>query len=255
MNKRKAQKLVFSKMNKKAELTTQQIVMIIILLASFVVLLVFIVKVNFQDTSEKGICQSSVQLAAKTKVGFFSGKIDCKINYLCISGGGECQGFTYKDTAKINLNDKENAKKEVMKILADEMADCWWMFGEGKIDYIGWEWTENVGCAVCTQFAFDENIKKSGITISPKEFCDYLKTPKIVNKPQTYAEYLGIDTSYPCPSIDFKEKYSIYTGRVEPGIITSWIPGGIVKDSSILPIILKRDDSTTIKCSSFVTTP
>jgi hypothetical protein len=143
---------------KRGELTTQQIVMLIVLLASFVVLFLFLVKVNFQDTSQKEICQSSVQLIGKAKTTFFS-NIDCKIHYLCISGGGECKGFTSKDTAKISLNDAEVAKKEIMKVIADEMADCWWMFGEGKVDYSGGAWVKDSAvCAVCTQFAFDEKI-------------------------------------------------------------------------------------------------
>jgi hypothetical protein len=246
-------------MDKKAELTTQQIVMIIVLLVSFIVLLIFIFKVNFQNTSEKEICQSSVQLSGKTS---FFGKIDCKIHYLCISGGGECKGFTYKDTAKISSTKDSDKKNEIMKVLADEMADCWWMFGEGKIDYANWGVVSSTACAVCTQFAFDEKLisnDKLG-SISYEEFYNFLKNTKMGDTQKTYAEYMNIDkskldASFLGKKIEFGKKYSIYTGRVEAGTITSWIPGGIIKDSSITPTILERDDSSTLKCSSFVTTP
>jgi hypothetical protein len=227
---------------KKGELTTQQTVMIITLLASFIVLLIFVVNLNFLETSEKAVCQSSIQMQSSGKTSFFSG-IDCKIHYLCISGGGECEGFTYKDTEKINPNDK-SSKDKIMKVIADEMADCWWMFGEGKVNYVSWKEIDSTACAVCTQFAFDESFEKYQ-PISYEDLYTFLKNTKRGEK-QTYSEYMGI-TNVPAGSIDFTKKYSIYTGRVKSGALSSGSP--------IIPIILERDDFNTLKCSSFVTAP
>src|SRR4030042_3928964 len=90
-------------------------------------------------------------------------------------------------------------------------------------------------CAVCTQFAFDEKIKNSKLAISSKDIYDFLKEYKMNDK-QTYAEYFGISTSNPYPSIDFNQKYSIYTGRFETGVKTTtislipWVISGTIKD-------------------------
>ena len=80
----------FSK-TRKGELTTQQIIMIIIIVISFVVLLYFLFRLNPAETSSKQICYNSVALISKGK-GLI-GSLDCKTNYLCISGGEQLQGL------------------------------------------------------------------------------------------------------------------------------------------------------------------
>jgi hypothetical protein len=166
---------------KRAELTTQQIVLLIILLVSFAVLLFFIYQLNFQELSEKQICQNSIQV--KSKTSFFS-EIDCKTNYICISGGDSCSNFNAKTSIKIDLSAKDGGKEQIMKVIADEMADCWWMFGEGKLDYVGGIDTPGYRCAICSTIEFDEKIQE--------------KYPEIV-----FSSEVQIDTS---------EKYLIITG-------------------------------------------
>jgi len=249
---------------KKAELTTQQIVVLIVLLVSFIILLLFLFKLNFQELSEKEICQSSIQLNSKATV---FGKIDCKINYLCISGGGECKSFTSKKIANIDLKDKETAKKEIMKILAEEMADCWWMFGEGKVDYIGTGAFDQRACAVCSEIAFDEKIIFSGLgVISYKEFYEFLNKEKRGTTQKTYLAYWDnlavdkLDSTFLSSSIAFDKKYGIYTGRDKTGKLLELLPW-VTKDTkgdpkeAISPVLLDRTNSNQLKCTYFVTTP
>ena len=168
--------------NHKGELTTQQIVGLVILITSFAVILFFLLRLNLGETTDKEICHNSVLMKSKSVLG---GELDCKTNYVCISGGGKCEGINPTITKKIDLS-KPNAKNETMKAIADEMADCWWMFGEGKVNYVG---KDIVGyhCAICSIIKFDEEIQLGETTY--EEFYNYLaKTKK--DKTQTYLKYL-----------------------------------------------------------------
>ena len=204
--------------NCRGELTTQQIVGLIILIVSFSVILFLIFRLNLGETTDKEICHNSVLMQDKTKV--FSGPLDCKTNYVCISGGGECEGIEPTITKKIDLS-KPNAKNETMKAIAEEMVDCWWMFGEGKIDYEGEDW-KGYHCAICSIIKFDEEIQIGEITY--KEFYNYLaKTKK--DKTQTYLKYLyntnlleDVKSKLEVEQFEFEEtilineKYAVVTG-------------------------------------------
>tara|TARA_Y100000034_G_scaffold124490_1_gene172721 strand:+ start:546 stop:1316 length:771 start_codon:yes stop_codon:yes gene_type:complete len=172
---------------KKAELTTQQIVGLIILITSFAVILFFFFRLNLGEETQKEICHNSVVL--KGKQSTFSEVInevslDCRTNYLCISGGGECEGINPTQTIKVNSNDKE----AIMKIIADEMADCWWMFGEGDVNY-GDGTSSEVYCTLCSILKFDNKIQEEFKEISYTDLHDYLiKLQK--SSSQTYLQYL-----------------------------------------------------------------
>lgn len=174
--------------NKKGELTTQQIVILIIMITSFAIILFLLFRLNLSETSDKQICHNSVVLKSKGKLG---GELDCKTNYVCISGGGDCEDRIYTKI-KVDLN-KPTAKNDTMKIIADEMADCWWMFGEGKLNYIGENFGGKTSCAICSVIMFDNKIldliSEKPFMITYREFYEYLNN---VNKDdtQTYFAYL-----------------------------------------------------------------
>ncbi|MBU2503438.1 MAG: hypothetical protein KJ879_00065, partial [Nanoarchaeota archaeon] len=110
-------------LSKRGELTTKQLVTIIILITSFIIVLFLLFQLNLGETSDKEICHNSVTLRAKASV--FSGSLDCKTNYLCVSSGGSCEGITETSTAEVDAGNKT----QVMEALADEMVSCWWQFG------------------------------------------------------------------------------------------------------------------------------
>ncbi len=220
--------------NKKAELTTQQLVTLIILIVSFAVILILLFRLNLGEITDKEICHNSVVMKAQSKLK--SGALDCRTNYVCISGGEKCDDFNPSITVDINMNqEEEKVKKDTMRAIANEMADCWWMFGEGKVDYIGLNvkgvTIGKMNCALCSIVDFDKEIEKIvGDKVSYEEFYEnYLKSFEKDGK--NYLSYMyGTnqvkDLGLPDEYIDFKNKYAIMTGIADKGYLTgtaNWV--------------------------------
>ncbi len=237
------------KMKKKGEITTQQLVMIIVLIVSFVVILFFITRLDLTSSSDKQICHNSVVLRDKSKN--LAGKLDCKTNYLCISGGGECEGITPSQTIKVN----PESKQEIMKAVADEMADCWWMFGEGELDYLGiWEKTViEPSCALCSVVKFDEKIIEQSEPITYREFYEYLSELE-KGEGENYFSYL-----YETNLEDFQEKSfkididnSFLISEDKYAIVTGYVVS-ISKDNYLPPYYLKVNQiSSELKCVDYI---
>ncbi|MEX0920824.1 MAG: hypothetical protein WDZ62_01015 [Candidatus Pacearchaeota archaeon] len=202
--------------NKKGELTTKQLITIIVLITSFIVILFLLFRLNLGETNEKQICHNSVLLQDKS---VFSGPLDCRTNYVCISSGKECENIRATVTERIDPN-----KEEIMNILAEEMSDCWWMFGEGKINYGGKALVERTTeFAICSVVEFDESLQNQISEITYQEFYDYLKTSK-KSSSQTYLQYIYSKNTLEemdgenyvnfslSDSINTSRKYSIITG-------------------------------------------
>ena len=203
--------------NKIGELTTKQLVTIIILIVSFIIILFLIFRLNLGEQSDKEICHNSVILKHQTKI--VSGPLDCRTSYVCISGGGECSNMP--KVSKVSVSpDKKN---EIMKAIADKMTDCWWMFGEGKINY-GVSGGTSIKYALCSAIEFDSEVQGKTKEISYSEFYNYLKTIQKQGS-QSYLNYLyGVNdvallTIDPPFTIDINQdkimtnqRYSIITG-------------------------------------------
>ena len=173
-------------MLKKGELTTQQIVILIVLIASFAVILFFIFRLNIGQETEDEICHNSVVTRGKSILPTDTFPLKCKRSYVCLSSDGTCEKMVKPDLRKVQT------EEEVYEVLADELADCWWMFGEGKINYAGSDLTSELYCSICSQIAFDDSIKEvfGGDSFSEEFFQNYLLS-KEVHKGETYAEYFG----------------------------------------------------------------
>lgn len=242
------------KINKKGEMTTQQIVTLIILIASFVVILIFLFILNLGETSNKEICHNSVVL--KSKGGGFVGRLDCSTNYLCISGGGECEDFTPTSTVKIDPSSKE----EIMDAIVAEMADCWWMFGEGELDYMQGIFELKTACAVCSIIKFDDEIQQKFETITYREFLDNLDKP--MNEKETYLHYFFdvfstedlpnnfpfIKEYYDSRSISLGDKYLIRTGESKTVIF-----GVTIHQNNFPPYLFKVGETQEPHCDEFIT--
>ena len=174
------------KMKKKAELTTQQIVILVILITSFIVILILLFRLNLGGETDKEICHNSVIMRGNSVLPKDTVSLNCKTNYICITKDGSCEQMT-----KI---EKVKTKEDVYKVLADEMADCWWMFGEGKVNYIGKGFTKSLYCSICSQIAFDDSLREIDSfedgKINNKEFYNYLVKEKVPGKDIKYSEYL-----------------------------------------------------------------
>jgi len=187
---------------KKGELTTKQLVTIIILIVSFIIILFLIFRLNLGETSDKEICRNSVVLRGQSELT--SGPLDCKTNYITIS--------------------TEN-KGEIMKAIAEEMADCWWQFGEGKINYgVSEIFEQRVEYVICSIIDFNEKTQGKVSEISYSEFYSFLQTGN-KSTSQTYLQYLysisnvnsfspqsQVQTNIAQDRILTNQKYSVITG-------------------------------------------
>ncbi len=246
-------------MKKNAEITTTQLVTIIILIVSFAVILFFIFKLNLGETTNKEICHNSVVLKGQSEL--VSGPLDCKTNYLCISGGGECEEINPSSTVEIEASNKD----EFMEALAEEMSDCWFTFGEGKIDYAGIAVgnKEKASCAICSIMAFDSEIG----SVSHQEFYDYLRTTKKSDS-QTYLQYLYSVNSledfeqefylkdYLTERLESSKTYFILTGMVKEGWFTPrWNILRRLKSDHLQVTILEKtkENYDAVGCEEFLT--
>lgn len=176
---------------KKGELTTEQIVLIIILVVSFAIILFFLLRLNLGKTSDAETCHNSVATRAAGLIPKQAVPLNCKTRYLCISKDGTC------DNADITI-EKAKSKEEVYSILANQMADCWWMFGEGKLDYLGGELESKLYCSICSQVAFSSTLSSffPDKQIDRRDFYNYLLNTNVSGKEINYLQYLFND-NYP----------------------------------------------------------
>jgi len=178
-------------MKKQGELTTQQIVILIIVIVSFAILLYFFVILNPWKETDDELCHNSVIMRSQALISKSSVPLNCKTSYVCISEDGSCEAMTNPEIKEVK------SKLEIFEVLADEMANCWWMFGEGKVNYVSDELVPDLYCSICSQIAFDDSIRNiDGIEneISKEELYNYLVNEKIKGKEITYSKYFyGVD--------------------------------------------------------------
>lgn len=235
----------------KAELTTEQIVILIILITSFAIILIFLFNLDLGKTTDAQICHNSVVMASKNKLG---GKLNCKIKYTCIaSKKGDCNNFNYnkKIEIKSDLENIEEVKKEISSAIANEMSECWWMFGEGNLEYIG----DLFGfhCAICNEIEFGDKIQKK-VHLNYGDFLIQLTRLK-KDESQTFFRYLYEDSNpnefinqneyfsenFDKP-IELNKKYLIITGMNKELIDSNKI---------IKPLFIKSEDISKSKCEAF----
>jgi len=190
------------KKTKKGEITTQQIVLFIVLIASFAVIIFFLVRLNLGKTSEMEICHNSVITRSSSLLLKQVVPLNCKTSYVCLSKDGSCEKMTSPEVKKVKT------KEEVYEVLAEEGADCWWMFGEGKAEYIGDKFTSELYCSICSQIAFDDSLYSMFVAdlgiqdlppgyspslIDKEDFYKYLADTNVPGKDITYLDYfLGL---------------------------------------------------------------
>jgi len=242
--------------NRSGAVPIDFLVLFIISIAGFIVALILIFRIDLGIVGDKQVCHTSVVFKS-TPVLKYIGNFKCKTNYLCISGGGECEGIVPTTTVKVNPSNKE----EIMKVIADEMADCWWQFGEGKLDYTGIALKYTV-CSICAIVEFDKTIREkipSGITYG--KAWDYLSSTKMKDNKQTYMQYLyGVDNrnellntfksakAYEDVTIFPAKKYAVITGRV-----AIEIPYLISRDMYLLPALSEISEVSKVGCEEFLT--
>lgn len=228
--------------NKKGELTTKQIVTLIILIASFVIILILIFRLDLGNVTSDEICHNSVVLKSTAKS--LVGELDCETSYVCISGGGDCDDINPTETFDVDLGeDEEEVQDQIMELLAEELADCWWMFGEGELAYMGTDF-QGDHCAICSVVKFDSSIQEEVSEITYEGFYGYLLETEYSDT-QTYLVYLyGV---YNIDSVtELNPDLDIYNEEISTSdkfmVVTGINPNWPNKDGIIYPFIVKYDE-------------
>lgn len=233
---------------KKGEITTQQIVLIIILVASFAVILFFIIRLNFGGQTAQDICHNSVVTRGSAIVPDSQFPLKCQRQYVCLSASGSCNKMTNPTIIKVKT------KNDVYKALADQMATCWWEFGEGKIDYAPSTSSPQNYCSICSQIAFDSSVNKifGGTNFNKKDFYTYLAHTKM-SSGQTYQDYFLLNgiLNYQgnFGTVNMTKEYYSLMGITTKVSTLGWIAKGAVAIGGAAAIV------TTIVLSGGTATP
>jgi len=223
--------------NKLGELTSRQLIIIVILIISFVIILAFFFMLDLGGEIDKESCRNSVMMRKTFSIlgiKFFS--LKCKTQDVCLSMGEGCEE-SVDETIKVE------DKNELMKEMANLLADCWWMMGEGKVDY-----GDKGDCAICYKVYFDiKDIDRVKYT----ELHDYMKTYKISdNSGDNYLNYLyGMEDVSKIGS-----EHKIYLSWVGNGEEYAIITGMNSGDKYFPPRFVKFSSEDLGKeCTNFVT--
>jgi hypothetical protein len=171
---------------KKGELSSEQIIVLAVLIMSFLAILFFIFRMEFGKESNMEVCHNSVVMRGSSVIPTDAVPLKCSREYVCLTKDGSCEGMTKSTIIKVKTKD------ELYGILAEQMANCWWEFGEGKINYVTSTMTKNNYCSICSQLFFDNSLNEiEGIdkNISKDEFYNYLSFTTVPNKNITYSKY------------------------------------------------------------------
>jgi len=174
------------KNKKRGEISTQMIVFWILLIASFVILLFFLFRANLGGESRIEICRNSVMLRGTSQLATEI-PLKCTRDYVCITNDGNCKGMVKPRKVKVKT------ENEVYEALAQEMSDCWFMFGEGRVNYVSNTNIKRNYCSICSQILFDPSLAKVpgiGKEISKDKLYKYMSMHNVSGKGITYSEYI-----------------------------------------------------------------
>lgn len=192
-------------MNKKGDIDWF-IVTIILSVLTLVVFVLVIVVFPFTEVVDRTTCKSSIILrgalpseAASVSVGLKNFvEIRCKSNNICVTlkkGKGNCTGLgkTF-ETKRLTAKTKEEAREQIRMFLAREMADCWDMFGEGKVQIFSREFQSSGFVAkgiICDRIEFDDSVLEGEWKLDTlNDFLLYMTTHKVPNNNYSYMDYL-----------------------------------------------------------------
>jgi len=130
---------------KKAELTSKQLITIIILIVSFSIILIFFFALNLRGSIDEESCRNSVAMRGLIPIFKNAVTLKCKTQNICFSNDNCPSGYTKESV----VNEKELSEK-----IFELMEKCFWMMGEGKVEY------SSSGCAICYKLYFGEDIRE-----------------------------------------------------------------------------------------------
>lgn len=162
----------------KQGVSMQVFVLIILAVASLVVIGPIMYKfiVSGGDKGPEVVCQESVAIRAATATSLGPLKEAKIAPLLCKTIDKEISG------------NREEIKKE----LANLLARCWWMYGEGRTEGVisSLPGGANEGMVCYTVIVKENDQFKAGEVISPAEFLDYLAQEEYQKVNKKYIDYI-----------------------------------------------------------------
>jgi hypothetical protein len=211
-------------MNRKAVTVQATIISIIILLISAGILFYFLKILPYQETIDKEACHQSVILRSQQIAKIRPGEV--------LGLGINCR------TQEIEINE---VNPELMKReIANAMYDCWWMLGEGKLNFFSennWKQATNLAatsssCMICAHIKFSDKVRSK---VSTFDMTQYLSDTMIPMKNMTYMDYFvgseteKIPTDVRMMPIDTNKEYLI----LYEGIRSEGFSEPLVKDAAL----------------------
>lgn len=243
--------------------TPAVIVTFVILIASFIVVIYFLFVLNPGKESDQEVCHNAVLTRAAGVLPKETIPLNCKTDYICISKDGTCEEMINPEIIKVNTAD------DVYNALATQMANCWWIFGEGNANYIGDKFSSDLYCSICSQIAFDNSVDNlfavnpsliarasagipenySDSLIDKRNFYTYLSNNNVSGKDISYLNYfLGLQDSksisdvlqnnnYNYGYIDLKQQYLLVMGEYSRVGTLQNILMGIAKGAELFVVL------------------
>jgi len=195
-------------MEKRGEVSSQQIIMIVLAIAGFIVVVMFLSLFFDQgNMTNRELCKLSIIERATLPLGTQIVPLQCTTEKICISTSGKtdaCEQFAGEENirgVKINLDKPEKAKEIIERETANTIFDCWAMTGEGKLGIFGKEalselfskWL-GVGeeitkpkCIICSRLAIAEDVKGNE-TLKNVNVNQYMAKNKVPGSSLTYLQ-------------------------------------------------------------------
>ncbi|MBI4439384.1 hypothetical protein HY638_00260 [Candidatus Woesearchaeota archaeon] len=146
----------------------------------------------------------------------------------------------YNDKVEIDGNKAEDFKELnndiVNRYVAEELKNCWYMMGEGKLNVFKEELVgTNKVCLVCSEATFDKSLDKNYYA----GLAEYLKNKKMPSKNVeniTYSQYLWGENNIGEQNIGANKRYYFFFEAIKPGILSSLIPQDILNKADYLVV-------------------
>ena len=195
---------------KRAEMTSTQVVGTALLLFGFIILAILFFRFGFTGIVDREACHESVILRGTLSSiipDAISGDLEgyvplkCQTKKICATGklvgAGDCEDFKGEkgiEKARVGEN------RDIEKLVADEVVDCWNVMGEGKVSLFSSSLGAQFGvsreiypsCVICTRIAFDKESlsEDEDIDLLALDPLAYMNTHKVPNKEESYSNYI-----------------------------------------------------------------
>ena len=162
--------------DKRGDIIPEHLVALILVIVGFIVVIILLFSLEFENFQENEICRLSVLSRATSPVSV-QGLIPlkCTTNKICITDDifGKCEQFSGEKNVKtIRLTGSfENKAEKIEEVNVEAMYNCWQMMGEGKLDLFSGVKTNPVesilglenlkviksSCVICSRVAIDKD--------------------------------------------------------------------------------------------------